>query len=169
MFMVTKMINHIIIYKTNKSTVALIHLLAEWSTWHLVNKQIQTDKNQGYSGQILRQLREPKKPNTSGCIFVDTLKENCNKPCEHAQGIRVLSRGAPRHTMLPIEYRMRTSFCQGFLIIPHCRNSLAVLQQPLSMWELFIRKESIRNSKASLHSEDQWRCFSCSAHTRLLS
>lgn len=51
MFMVTKMINQFIIYK-NKSTVALIHLLAEWSTWHWVNKQIQTDKKQGYSGQI---------------------------------------------------------------------------------------------------------------------
>ncbi len=88
MFMVTKMINQFIIYK-NKSTVALIHLLAKWSTWHLVNKQIQTDKKQGYSGQILRQLRESKKLNSSGCIFVHTLKENYNKPCEHSQGIRV--------------------------------------------------------------------------------
>lgn len=169
MFMVPKMINQFIICKTKKSTVALIHLLAEWSTWHVVNKQIQTDKKQCYSGHILRQLREPKKPNASGCIFVDTLKENCNKLCEHSQGIKSFEQGSSSAHHVANWIPNENFFLSRLPYYPHCRNSLAVLQQPLSMWELFISKESIRNSKASLHSEDQWRCFSCSAHTRLLS
>ncbi len=79
MFKVTKMINQFIIHK-NKSTVALINLMAEWSTWHLVNKQIQTDKKQGYSGQILRQLRESKKLNSPGCILYIHSKRTIRNP-----------------------------------------------------------------------------------------
>jgi len=72
---------------------------------------------------------------------IDSLKEN-SKWCKHSQGIRVLCKRELLSTpccQLNTEWELLLSRLSRYT---HCRNSLAVLQQPLSMWELFIRKES---------------------------
>lgn len=96
---------------------------------------------------------------------VDTLKENGNKRCKHSQGIRVLCRGAPQHTMLPIEYRMRTAFVKASSLSPIVGIPWLFSNNLSQCGNCLYAKNPIRISKASLYSGDHWRCFACSAHT----
>lgn len=96
---------------------------------------------------------------------VDTLKENGNKMMQTFPRYQSFVQGAPQHTMLPIEYWMRTPFVKASSLSPIVGIPWLFSNNLYQCGNCLYAKNPIRISKASLYSGDQWRCFACSAHT----
>lgn len=67
------------------------------------------------------------------------------------------------HTMLPIEYWMRTPFVKTFSLSPIVGIPWLFSNKLCQCGNCLHAKNPIRNSKAFLYSRNQWRYFSCSA------